>query len=421
MTEIGRALRTARLAAGLSLQGLAARTNYSKPYLGQLETGARVVRPEHVTAYESALGVALSPLYAQVPVAAPYESEVSMELSSLLLPSTAVVGGEAGFTLAEVATAERLARWARGLQWSEATPPRRAVIDWLEANLPRLQRLSPGPGRAEQALRVGAELADVAGSMCWDIEETDTARRFYLAAARLAHSAGDSCLAAAALSGLTWQYLDQGRPEDGLEVAQLAQYIARRSATPRLRAALAHLQACAYGMLGHTTAFERETAYATECHLEAAATALADTAVDRSLTALNLSFLLGPRRTWPGRGRQSELLGPSYRHLAANRPQLVGAAFGMDRASVPATVIDPAITLTSFARLHLMLGEPNRAAELAEAALPLAGSRPAGRTAARLRDFHHESLEFAGVADIAAARTAIEDVTGCAAAPSIPS
>ncbi|MGF6882822.1 transcriptional regulator with XRE-family HTH domain [Nocardia sp. GAS34] len=411
MTEIGRALRTARQAARLSLQVMAGRTNYSKPYLGQLETGARAVRAEHVTAYESALGVSLSPLYAQLPVAARYERELSMELASLLLPIVPVGDTEGGFPLGELGAAQRLARWARGLQWSESTPPRRIVIGWVEANLPGLQQLSPGVGWAGQALRVGAELADIAAAMSWDIEDTDSARRFSLVSARLAHSAGDPSLAAAALAGLAMQFLDQGRPEDGLEAAQSAQYVARRSASPRLRAALAHLQATAYGIVGDTMAFERETAYATECHLEAAANPLVDTAVDRSLTALNLSFLLGPRRTWPSRGRQSELLGPSYRHVVATRPQLAGAAFGMDRTPLPGNIVEPAMTLTSVARLHLMLGEPERAAELVGMALPFAGARPGGRTAARLRDFHHESREFAEVSEIRAVRTTIADIT----------
>ncbi|MRH90746.1 helix-turn-helix domain-containing protein [Nocardia sp. SYP-A9097] len=409
MTEIGRALRTARLSAGLSLQGMAARTNYSKPYLGQLETGARVVRLEHVGAYEEALGLRLGPLRISAGLAA--EDNVPAELASLLLPI--VPSGTTGprFDPAELRAAERLARWARGLQWSETAEPRRLVIDWLEANLPRLRQLAPGVGRAERALLVGAELADIAAAMSWDIEDGAAARSFALTAARLAQTAGDSGTAAAALAGLTWQYLDQGRPEDGLEVVQLAQYMARRSATPRLREALAHLQATAYGVLGDTAAFERETAYATECHQESAAIPIADTAVDRSLTALYLGFLLGPRRTWPGRARQSELLSPSYRHLAATRPQLAASAFGLGRTPESDVVIEPVITLTSAARVHLMLGEVDRAAEFVGMALPLAGSRVHGRTAARLRDFHYEAEEFAEVADIRVVRSAIMDIT----------
>jgi hypothetical protein len=42
---------------GVSLSALASRTHYSKALLGHLETGERAIRPEHVRAYEEALGV----------------------------------------------------------------------------------------------------------------------------------------------------------------------------------------------------------------------------------------------------------------------------------------------------------------------------------------------------------------------------
>ncbi|MFB9433997.1 helix-turn-helix domain-containing protein [Streptoalloteichus tenebrarius] len=57
MADMGSVLRAARTAAGVSLAGMAERTNYSKPYLGQLETGKREVLPHHIAAYEHALGV----------------------------------------------------------------------------------------------------------------------------------------------------------------------------------------------------------------------------------------------------------------------------------------------------------------------------------------------------------------------------
>lgn len=53
----GEALRAARTAMGVSLSALASRTHYSKALLGHLETGKRTVLPEHVRAYEDALGV----------------------------------------------------------------------------------------------------------------------------------------------------------------------------------------------------------------------------------------------------------------------------------------------------------------------------------------------------------------------------
>ena len=57
MTDLGAALRAAREAAGVSLAVMAARTHYSKPLLGLLETGKRTIKPEHVQAYGRALNV----------------------------------------------------------------------------------------------------------------------------------------------------------------------------------------------------------------------------------------------------------------------------------------------------------------------------------------------------------------------------
>lgn len=57
MTDLGAVLRAARAAAGVSLAAMGARTHYSKPLLGLLETGKRTIRPEHVEAYSRVLDV----------------------------------------------------------------------------------------------------------------------------------------------------------------------------------------------------------------------------------------------------------------------------------------------------------------------------------------------------------------------------
>lgn len=59
MTELGPTLKAAREAAGISLARMADRVAYAKPYLSQLENGRRTVLPEHVSAYESALGCSI--------------------------------------------------------------------------------------------------------------------------------------------------------------------------------------------------------------------------------------------------------------------------------------------------------------------------------------------------------------------------
>ncbi|MFC8384724.1 helix-turn-helix domain-containing protein [Nocardia sp. NPDC057272] len=422
MTEVGSALRAARTAAGISLQGMSARTNYSKPYLGQLETGARMVRAEHVAAYASALHTPLDHLRDRLTVDSVSElDDLPTQLSSLLLPPIAHSRGDhPTFAATELADAEQLATWARARQWDDGPAPRRAVTAWLSVNLPRLQQLSAGGGHG-RAFRAGAELADIAAAMSWDVEDVVAGRRYSVAAARLSHAAGEEVLTAAILAEASWQLLDSGRPAEGLEVAQLAQYLARRTATPVLRVALAELEAYAHGILGEHAAFQRAIVVAAECRSEAAETASSraeatetatgDRAADRTLTAVTMSMLLGPRRDWPGPGQQSRLLGKSYRHLIATRPDLARIAFDDMHAPLPAEFVTPAMAAISSARLQLMLGEPEQAAEQVGQALSLDGG-PTGRTAARLSDFWHESVEFAAVPAVGEVRATIGELVG---------
>ena len=56
MTDLGQTLKEARVAAGISLSGMAKRTGFSRSHLGNVETGTRTATTEVVMAYERALG-----------------------------------------------------------------------------------------------------------------------------------------------------------------------------------------------------------------------------------------------------------------------------------------------------------------------------------------------------------------------------
>jgi transcriptional regulator with XRE-family HTH domain len=56
VSDLGPILREARERAGLSLAGLAARTGYSRAYLGNVETGKRAPTPRIIGAYQRAMG-----------------------------------------------------------------------------------------------------------------------------------------------------------------------------------------------------------------------------------------------------------------------------------------------------------------------------------------------------------------------------
>ena len=56
MSDLGQTMRQAREAAGFSLAGMAARTGFSRQYLGNVETGVRAATSPVVGAYEQVLG-----------------------------------------------------------------------------------------------------------------------------------------------------------------------------------------------------------------------------------------------------------------------------------------------------------------------------------------------------------------------------
>nr|WP_211481199.1 helix-turn-helix transcriptional regulator [Actinopolyspora xinjiangensis] len=57
--DVGTLMRAARLDAGLSLSRMAELTHFSKPYLGQVETGTRTATMDVVDAYERVLGAGM--------------------------------------------------------------------------------------------------------------------------------------------------------------------------------------------------------------------------------------------------------------------------------------------------------------------------------------------------------------------------
>jgi hypothetical protein len=231
--------------------------------------------------------------------------------------------------------------------------------------------------------------------MAWDAGEHPTAQRYFVLAAQLAHAAGDDELAAVALASLARQCFDLGRPGDGLSVVQLAQYGTRRTATPRLRAVLATREAWAYALRGEPRAFRRAVGLAEDYHAEGTRDIDARTPSTRSLDAAELAGVIGAR----------------YRDLARYDPKhAIAAQEYIERAL---TLRDPSRTrnrtfdLIGLARTHLISRQPDRAAELIEAALPLAGAWVSGRVGAKLRDFHREAAPFRTTPAVRTVREAV--------------
>jgi hypothetical protein len=234
--------------------------------------------------------------------------------------------------------------------------------------------------------------------MAWDASEHATAQRYFVLAAQLAHAAGSDALAAVALASLARQCFDLGRTTDGLEVVQLAQYGTRRTATPRLRAALATREAWAYAQQGDARAFRRTVGLAEDYHAEGAQELDTHTPSARSLDAAELAGIIGARC------RDLARYDPKHARTAQD---YIGRALGLRHPSRPRNRV---FDLIGLARAHLISREPDRAAELIGQALPLAGAWVAGRVGLKLRDFQQEASPFATVPAMRDAREAVAEL-----------
>jgi hypothetical protein len=297
----------------------------------------------------------------------------------------------AAFAPPEVAALERLATELKC--WSttgNGALARKAVVAQLSVLNERLREAPAGPLTA-RVMVVASRLAETVASMSWDAAAHRDAQRYYLLAVQLAKLAGDDDLAAVALAALSRQCFDLGRPGDGLEVVQLAQYGSRRSAGPRLRAMLATREGWAYAQRGETKAFHRTAGLAQDLFAESSA----------------------PER-WVGNFDAAELhgvIGARFRDLAQHDPrQAQHARDHIERAlrlRDPDRLRNRAFDLIGLARVYLITGNPEQAAALIYHALPLTQNWMSGRVGIKLADFHRESARFASVPEVRDVRDAI--------------
>lgn len=135
---------------------MSTRTNYSKPYLGQLETGKRAVAPEHVKAYESALGVSVRPEHSSV-------GSPDVELLSQATDVITAVGLRHGGQ-ASVPMAQAQWTWADSLLNQTMPGPTRLALSRQAGRLAdRLAWSLSESGRvslAAQAFRTALDLSD---------------------------------------------------------------------------------------------------------------------------------------------------------------------------------------------------------------------------------------------------------------------
>ncbi|WNI19311.1 DNA-binding protein NsdB [Actinacidiphila sp. ITFR-21] len=111
---------------------------------------------------------------------------------------------------------------------------------------------------------VAANLAVLAGWMSHDVGLEPTAQRYFVLAAHAAREAGDRPRAGEALSRAARQMVHLNRPDEALELMDLARAGAREGAPPRARAMMRTIEAWAQAAMGRGQAVRRTLGEAEE-------------------------------------------------------------------------------------------------------------------------------------------------------------
>ncbi|MGY1978857.1 helix-turn-helix domain-containing protein [Nocardia gipuzkoensis] len=218
----GERLRAARESAGLSLSAMAARTHFSKPLLGLLETGQRTIKPEHVRAYADALGVGSSLFVG------PTDGEQAAA-DWLARVAASDLGGD---------TLDRLEAAVDDLASAYSSTPPAELLIRIRQHLGYAGRLMDGRmtlGQHRLLVAVGW-LALLASTCHIDLGQTgDAAARGHLAW-KLSEEAGHREIAAWCLETRAWQQLTGGEYAAAADLARSAQSLAPEDSSAYIQA-----------------------------------------------------------------------------------------------------------------------------------------------------------------------------------------
>lgn len=219
VSELGRNLREARENAGVSLSAMARRTHYSRALLGHLETGVRVIKPEHVTVYSHALNVAASALYDRP------DDPLRVAHEWLVSDTPAARHQMAGRRVGESLAAElenrvvELRHLDDVLGGGDLYP---LVHRELAAAQQVLDETSYSTEVGARLSVVVGELAQLDGWVASDAGHYAQAQASYLDGVSAAHQAGDHALVGQLLSSLSYQIANVGNPTDAELLARTA-------------------------------------------------------------------------------------------------------------------------------------------------------------------------------------------------------
>ncbi|WP_196942946.1 transcriptional regulator [Streptomyces sclerotialus] len=253
--------------------------------------------------------------------------------------------------------------------------------------------------------RAVADLGSVAGWMSFDAGRHSSAQRLFVAAVHAASEGGDRQLGAHILQCMARQMSHLGHVEDALELVALAQYGARRHASPGTRAVLAALQSRFSAMCGELEE-NRRAARETE---DAFTRIVPDDEPPhtRFFDEAELSAALGV-------AHQIAAKQATGRHRAERAEQSLAMLANALRLRPEGRLRSKTFDHIGLARTHLAVGELAGAYQEATTALTIAEGLHSTRVADRLSELYEETEPHASDSAISDLRDRLEHAVAAA-------
>ncbi|WP_329137057.1 hypothetical protein OG552_26530 [Streptomyces sp. NBC_01476] len=268
---------------------------------------------------------------------------------------------------------------------------RKAVVGQLHEVTDLLQE--PHPEAVSRRLyRITADLAALAGWMSYDVGLQPTAQKYLVLALHAAREAGDRPLGAFILSSMSRQMIHLERPDDALELIHLAQYGSRETASATTQSMLHALEARAYANMGQVNKCHRAVRLAEDTFADGRADENpawisffneAELHAENAHSYRDLAYVAGRS--------------PTYATLA--HPEMAMAVEGFRDDPVHQRAY--ALNLVGMGTVHLLMQEPEAAAEFTDRAITVAKRVRSERVNTRIRKTTRTAVrDFAGVAAV---------------------
>ncbi|MCP9946936.1 hypothetical protein LUX12_22390 [Streptomyces somaliensis] len=242
---------------------------------------------------------------------------------------------------------------------------------------------------------VAANLAVLAGWMSHDVGLEPTAQKYFIIAAHAAREGGDRPRAGEALSRCARQMVHLGRPDEALDLLQLARLGSGEELLPRTRAMLHTIEAWAQASMGRGQAMRRTLGEAEELFVS-----------DKEDV---------PLPVWMQTFKSEDLYGMqalAYRTLAEHEPSAARQAQHFARKALELRVDgrerSKIFDHLSMASACFIAGDPEQADRYARLALAAMAGNSSRRTWDRLREMYRLTGRYADYSGIRDLRERIE-------------